>query len=154
MTNNPFIVEAKSESATINVGKTIGTNLKGGEVIELAGDLGVGKTTFTKGLAEGAGSKELASSPSFTLCNEYQAPRFKIFHFDFYRLNDPGIIRREVAEAIGDGGNVIVIEWPAVIGDILPGVRLAIDLSVSSENSRELTIDCPDALRYLVKGLK
>ncbi len=146
-------LSVSSLDQTLNIGKKLGANLKGGEVVELAGDLGSGKTSFVKGLASGAGSKDLVSSPSFTICNEYKASNFKIYHFDFYRLSEPGIIKRELAEALESNDAVIVIEWPAVIENILPDKRIVIKLTPSSESGRQITIDYPKELSYLVRGL-
>jgi tRNA threonylcarbamoyladenosine biosynthesis protein TsaE len=152
--NQSISLKINSSDETNAVAKNIGANLRGGEVVELVGDLGSGKTTFVKGIASGAGSNELVSSPSFTICNEYKASKFKIYHFDFYRLNEPGIIRRELAEVIDAKSNVIVIEWPAVIENILPYERLVIELSATGENSRVIKINYAKALNYLVKGIK
>lgn len=147
-------VLSSSTDQTISIGRKIGAHLKGGEVIELASDLGSGKTTLVKGLALGAGSKEQVSSPSFTICNEYITPKFKIYHFDFYRLNDGGIISRELAEVINDQDAVIVIEWPDVIENILPIDRLIIKIETTKDDDRQLTITSPDKLTYLVEGVK
>src|ERR1700722_299415 len=94
------LLHVDSLKATLVLGRTLGQNLKGGEAIELSSDLGGGKTALVKGLANGAGSQDLVSSPSFTICNQYNTPKFVIYHFDFYRLSDPGIIARELSEVI------------------------------------------------------
>lgn len=155
MTNKSGSIDLSSRSAkeTYKIAQTIGNNLKGGEIIELISDLGSGKTTFVKGLSLGAGCSELVSSPSFTICNEYVAKKFKIYHFDFYRLNNPGIIRRELSEVMTNMPNVIVIEWPEVIENILPNQRIAIKMSVNEDNSRSINVSYPDELSYLMKGL-
>ena len=155
MSNQQVIeVNSSSEDQTMTIGSNIGQTLTGQEVIELISDLGGGKTTFVKGLADGAGSQELVSSPSFTLCNQYQAEQLTIYHFDFYRLNDPGIIRRELAEALEVPKGVVVIEWPEVIEDILPQKRLIIEFISLTPSKRQLKLTLPETLSYLVKGLK
>src|ERR1700679_221405 len=96
---------------TIGLAAAIGGRLRGGEVIELASDLGGGKTTFVRGLAQGAGSGDTVSSPSFTLTNQYEAGDLTIYHFDFYRLLEAGIVRDELAEVLADPQAVVVVEW-------------------------------------------
>jgi len=147
------IINSSSPAETLAAAAQVGANLKGGEVIELAADLGSGKTTFTKGLVSGAGSPDLVTSPSFTIINEYASPKFTIYHFDFYRLNDPGIISRELEEVLGDGSSVIIIEWPGIIEDTLPENRLVINLQTGDKNSRVIKIDGPSQLAYLWRGL-
>src|SRR5205807_2663685 len=109
--------DSTSADDTLAIAVLIGSKLKGGEVIELVSDLGGGKTTFVKGLAKGLGSQDEVHSPSFTLSNEYRAGGLKIYHFDFYRLNEPGIMRQELAEAIADLSGVMVVEWPEIVED-------------------------------------
>src|SRR6185312_5854101 len=86
--------ESISSDNTSDVAMKIGRKLQGGEVIELISDLGGGKTTFVRGLAKGMGSQDTVRSPSFTLSNEYRSGKLTLYHFDFYRLEDPGIMRR------------------------------------------------------------
>ncbi len=144
----------KSSEETVKLGRILGENLNGGEIIELASDLGSGKTTLVKGIAEGAGSKELVSSPSFTICNEYPCSKFKIYHFDFYRLSDPGIVRRELEEVIGSRSNVIIIEWPEVVESVLPNEHIVIKIQSPDIESRRLSIKYTKDLKYVAKGLK
>lgn len=144
-------VSSKSVRQTIKIGQIIGTNLKGGELIVLKSDLGSGKTTFIKGLAKGAGCLELVSSPSFTICNEYQAKNFKIYHFDFYRLNDPGISQLELAEVI-NGQDVVAIEWPEAIENTLPNKQVIITITPNADNERLFNIQYSKELKYLLKG--
>lgn len=143
-------VLANSEEDTKKLGQIIGANLIGGELIELVSDLGSGKTTLVKGLAYGAGSQEVVSSPSFTICNEYQAKTFTIYHFDFYRLQDPGIIKRQLAEVIGQPDGVVVIEWPNVVNNILPKDRLIIHIQVTKDGRRLIKLKTTAKLKYLI----
>jgi tRNA threonylcarbamoyladenosine biosynthesis protein TsaE len=146
-------LNSNSLEDTLTISKRLGSNLHGGEVIELLSDLGGGKTSLVKGLAKGAGSENLVSSPSFTIVNEYQAAKFKIYHFDFYRLSEPGIIRRELSEVLEEPGNVIVVEWPEVVEDSLPKEHIGIAITATGNTKRQLKISYPDNLAYLVKGL-
>lgn len=128
----------------------MGSKLKGGEVIELVGDLGSGKTTFVKGLAKGLGSTDHIHSPSFTLSNEYKAGELTINHFDFHRLNEPGIMRDELAEVLTAPKAVVVVEWPDIVEDVLPSKRLSIQLQPISEQGRKVTINFDQTLSYLI----
>ncbi len=127
--------------------------MRGGEVIELVSDLGGGKTTFVRGLARGAGSPDKVSSPSFTINKIYQAPKFTIEHFDFYRLAEAGVVGSELAELIGDPKSVIVVEWANVVQQVLPKEHLQINIKTTGEQSRELQFKCPDSLKYLLEGV-
>jgi tRNA threonylcarbamoyladenosine biosynthesis protein TsaE len=146
----------KNLAETIEIGREIGSSLKGGEVIELISDLGGGKTTLTKGIAEGAGSEDMVASPSFTISYLYSTPKFNIHHFDFYRLEDSGVVGLSLAEAISEKNGVIVIEWGDIVADILPESRITIKLSsdAKDENKRIIEVDLPDQLNYLLEDLK
>ncbi len=141
----------KSPGETEMLAAKMGTSLRGGETIELLSDVGGGKTTFTRGLAKGAGSKDAASSPSFTISNEYHATDFVIHHFDFYRLQDAGVVTHELHEKVHDPHDVVVVEWSAIVEHVLPGKRLKINIEVLGETSRRFTIEYPFRLRYLLQ---
>lgn len=127
----------------------IGRKLRGGEVIELISDVGGGKTTFVRGLARGMGSKDVVRSPSFTIGNQYKAGRLTLHHFDFYRLQEPGIMERELAEALQDPKAVVVIEWGGIAEAVLPPGRLSIRIKPTGETSRRFSFSCPNNLKYL-----
>ena len=129
----------------------IGRKLKGGEIIVLNGDLGAGKTAFARGLAQGMGSQDTVHSPSFTLSNQYRAGELTLYHFDFYRLSEPGIMRDELAEVISEPGGVTVIEWANIIEDVLPADHcLAIKMSANGETNRRLEFSYSDEIKYLL----
>jgi len=130
-----------SEDEMKAFGKVIGGLLSGGEVIELVGDVGSGKTTLVKGIAEGLGITEYIQSPSFTINRTYQGrDNITLSHYDFYRLNDAGIMADELQEVIGDAGTVTIIEWAGVVENVLPQDRLSINIAATAETSRELDI--------------
>lgn len=132
----------KSVEETIALGAKIASHLKGGEVIELLSDLGGGKTTFVKGLAEGLGSKDPVASPSFTISYVYRcADDIELHHFDFYRLQDGGVVASELAENIHDPKVITVVEWGEVVHDVLPNERIKISIRTLSENTREIHIE-------------
>ena len=83
-----MIIETKSAKETYDLGKKIGSHAKAGEVYTLVGDLGVGKTVFTQGLAKGLGIEEPISSPTFTIVQVYDDGRLPFYHFDVYRIGD------------------------------------------------------------------
>jgi tRNA threonylcarbamoyladenosine biosynthesis protein TsaE len=125
-------------------------------VLELAGDLGSGKTTFVRGLARGTGSSNQVASPTFTLSRQYAVPPAQgrtlrtIYHFDFYRLDAPGVMADELAEVVGDKASVVVVEWSDIVTSVLPDERVTINLEASGEASRTLAFRYPEALAYLI----
>jgi len=147
-------VATMSPEETESLAEKIGANLQGGEVIELVSDLGGGKTTFTRGLVRGAGSKDKVGSPTFTINREYIAPHFTIVHFDFYRLTEAGIVANELAEVVGDTGYVVVVEWGEIVHDVLPNDRLTVQLLLAAEEGRDIHLSFPDTLAYLVQGVQ
>ena len=136
----------------MRLAERIGSKLRGGEVLELVSDLGGGKTTFVRGLAKGIGSNDLVRSPSFTLSNEYRSKDLTLYHFDFYRLQEPGIMRDELAEALADSKSIIAIEWGDAVSDVLPADRLTIDIKTTGPDSRSLVLGCPEELEYLTSN--
>lgn len=149
------LLELFSDSAeqTEHIANAIGSKLRGGEIIELNSDLGGGKTTFTRGLASGAGSTDVVSSPTFTVSKIYAAPLFKIQHFDFYRLPDAGLIAHEIEDLLEDPAFVLVIEWGGSINHVLPGDRVNIAITRTGDDSRRLLVEYPESLSYLVENL-
>lgn len=135
-------LEVKNQEQTKSVGQKLGSTLSGGEVIELIGDVGAGKTTFVKGLAVGLGIDEDVQSPSFTISRVYDARGgLTLAHYDFYRLSDAGIMRDELSEAISDPTTVTVIEWADIVEGVLPPDRITIKFEATSEDERTLTIN-------------
>ncbi|WP_408009074.1 tRNA (adenosine(37)-N6)-threonylcarbamoyltransferase complex ATPase subunit type 1 TsaE [Pseudalkalibacillus sp. A8] len=127
-----------SPEETIKFGARLAEYLKPGDVITLEGDLGAGKTTFTKGLAEGLHIKRVVKSPTFTIIREYKG-RLPLYHMDVYRLEDSD-------EDLGfdeyfEGEGVTVVEWAHLIEDFLPADRLAITIRRVGDDERELMIE-------------
>jgi tRNA threonylcarbamoyladenosine biosynthesis protein TsaE len=129
-----------SSADTERLGELLGKQLKGGEVIELRSDLGGGKTTFAKGLARGAGSHGVVTSPTFTLSRVYRSPKFTINHFDFYRLNDAGILADQLAESVSNRQAVTIVEWAEIVEEVLPDKRISVELQPTSSSSEERRI--------------
>ncbi len=131
-----FEREINSTEEMIEFGKEIGSNLEGGSVLELIGDVGAGKTTFTKGLALGLGILETVQSPTFTISRVYEGDNLTLSHYDFYRLNDYGIMKMELAENLSDPQNITVVEWAGDLADILPEKHLKLIFESVSEDKR------------------
>lgn len=147
----PVTINTESAAETEHFGEAIGRRLRGGEIIELASDLGGGKTTFVHGLARGAGSTDHVSSPTFTVSKIYKTPRFDIHHFDFYRLQEAGLMEHELHDLLDDPKIVIIVEWGDIVRHVLPDKRLTIEIIQASETSRELRAACHTSLSYLLE---
>lgn len=132
-------------------GARIGALVRGGEMIELIGDVGAGKTTFTKGLGEGMGVDDDVQSPTFTIEREYQArDGLQLHHYDFYRLADPGVVKYELAESVANPHVVTVVEWGETAHDVLPEDRIVIRLKYVKEGeARQCESTVPEHYAYL-----
>ncbi|WP_416730253.1 tRNA (adenosine(37)-N6)-threonylcarbamoyltransferase complex ATPase subunit type 1 TsaE [Fictibacillus sp. JL2B1089] len=136
--------ETKSAEETMSFAEKLGSILQKGDVLTLAGDLGAGKTTFTKGLAKGLGVTRTVNSPTFTIIKEYSG-RLPLYHMDVYRLEDSD-------EDLGfeeyfSGEGVCVVEWAVFIEDYLPEERLELVISHKGDDEREIQLK-PLGSRY------
>ncbi len=137
-------MEFKSNSVleTEEIAKNLASSFKGDEIIALYGDLGVGKTAFTRGIADYFGIKDEVSSPTFSIVNEY-CGKFKIYHFDMYRINT-----FEELESTGFfdyiGNGIIIIEWSENIESELPKNLIRVKISKIGNDSRFISIERSD----------
>ncbi len=115
-----MIIETNSERETYELGVKMGRDAAAGQVYTLIGDLGVGKTVFTKGLAAGLGIGEPVCSPTFTIVQIYEEGRLPFYHFDVYRIGDVEEMEEIGYEDYIYGGGVSLIEWADLIEEILP----------------------------------
>lgn len=115
-----MIIESNNEKETYNLGYRLGKQAKAGQVFTLTGDLGVGKTIFTKGLAAGLGIIEPVSSPTFTIVQVYEEGRLPFYHFDVYRIGDAEEMDEIGFEDYIYSGGVSLIEWADLIEELLP----------------------------------
>lgn len=115
-----MIIETSNEKETYSFGYGLGEKAKSGQVFTLIGDLGAGKTVFTKGLAAGLGVKEQVSSPTFTIVQIYEEGRLPFYHFDVYRIGDVEEMDEIGYEDYIYGDGVSLIEWANLIEEILP----------------------------------
>lgn len=135
-------------------GVTLGEKLRGGETIELIGDVGAGKTTLTRAIARGLGITDPILSPTFTISNRYSTPTgTNLAHYDFYRLSDAGIMKDELGEVLEGEQTITIIEWGDIIADVLPDNRLTIRITSLTEQSRELQITAVGSLMERLVGL-
>ena len=121
--------ESYKEEDTFNIGKDIASKVKPGDIVCLDGDLGVGKTIFTKGFAIGLDIEECITSPTFTIVQEYDEGRYPLYHFDVYRICDPEEMYEIGFEEYINGDGVCLIEWATMIEDILPKNIIKINIS-------------------------
>lgn len=128
----------KSEQEMLDFGENFAKNCP--HVIELVGDVGTGKTTFTRGLAKGLGISSEVTSPSFTISKSYALPNGKtLVHYDFYRLTDPGLMVDDLAENLSDNNKIIVIEWGESVANLLPENHTIINIQYT-DSGREVII--------------
>jgi tRNA threonylcarbamoyladenosine biosynthesis protein TsaE len=133
----------------------IGRVVGGGEVFAFHSDLGGGKTTFVKGLAQGMGVTDVVQSPTFTISQLHKAGRgLELHHFDFYRLNEAGITSAELAESLTQANAVVAIEWGDIVHNILPAEVIDVKLSMQDDDSRVITISCPAKYEQLAQTLQ
>ena len=129
---------SRSPEQTRRIGMRVGGALQTGDVICLQGDLGAGKTTFVQGLAQGWGSVDSVSSPTFILVNVYRrADQSQLFHMDAYRLNStPEAEELDLDSMLADGA--LIIEWPERMAELIPAERLWVKLEYVDDEEREM----------------
>jgi len=115
-----MVIESYSEKETFLVGEKIGREAKPGSVYALIGDLGVGKTVFTQGVASGLGIEDAICSPTFTIVQVYEEGRLPFYHFDVYRIGDPEEMEEIGYEDYFYGEGVCFVEWANLIEDLMP----------------------------------
>ena len=134
-TNSPAETEA--------LGAALGERLSAGAVIAFRGDLGAGKTAFTRGLARGLGYGDSVTSPTYTIVNEYLGGRLPLFHFDMYRLADADALFDIGWEDYLDRGGVCAVEWSEQVADALPADTVYVTIARCPEQDgwRTITIE-------------
>ena len=130
-----------SPEETQAVAKSLAQSLKGGEIIAFKGDLGMGKTCFTRGLAEGLGFSGEVNSPTFAIMNEYKGGRLDLYHYDMYRISS-----WEDLDAVGffdycSLGAVVAIEWSENIEAALSGEVITVTIKRLEDTKRSITIE-------------
>ena len=135
-------------------GELVGARLTGGEVFELVGDVGAGKTTFTRGLARGLGISEHIQSPTFTVSREYEGrDGLRLMHYDFYRLSEAGVMSDELTETLADPKTITVIEWSGVAAEVLPVQRASLQLLpvATDADARQVVVSATGQLARIIE---
>ena len=140
ITNSPCETEA--------IGAALGNIIKPGTVIAYRGDLGAGKTAFTRGLARGLGCTEIVTSPTYTIVNEYLGGRIPLFHFDMYRLRSSDDLFDIGWDDYLDRGGVCAVEWSENVDDAMEDA-IYITIEKLGEDSRRITLEGGSALADL-----
>ena len=142
-----MIVETRNEKETFKLGYSIGKKAQAGQIYTLTGDLGVGKTIFTQGLAAGLGIEEPVNSPTFKIVQIYEEGRLPFYHFDVYRIGDVEEMEEIGYEDYFYGEGVCLIEWANLVEEILPRPVIAVLIEKNLEKGfdyRKITIDGMD----------
>ncbi|MDR0591142.1 MAG: tRNA (adenosine(37)-N6)-threonylcarbamoyltransferase complex ATPase subunit type 1 TsaE [Candidatus Nomurabacteria bacterium] len=139
-------MKVDDEKAMIKLGERLAELVTAPALIELTGDVGAGKTTLVKGLARGLGVVDEVTSPSFTINKTYQFASSvlakgegTLSHYDFYRLEDAGIMKNEIIEVLTDPGAIVVVEWAGAVQDVLLTERIKINIAYNKDGSRTVT---------------
>ena len=137
--NAAAVVESRflpDEQATLELGGKLAAAMVPGLYIALSGDLGSGKTTLARGILRGLGYQGRVKSPTYTLVELYKVSRLDLYHFDFYRFEDPGEFLEAGFQECFDGHNVCLVEWPERVQGLLPQADLDIGISIEDDGRR------------------
>lgn len=129
----------KNSEETYALAKEFSKKLKSGDTVLLLGEMGVGKTVFTKGVCDGLGVDDYITSPTFTIVNEYEGKNLPVYHFDLYRLEDESELFEVGFEEYLTGGGVCIIEWPQIAYGIISKKRYTVEIK-KTENLDERKI--------------
>ncbi len=138
-----MVIESYSSDTTFELGKKLGAIVQPGDIICLDGDLGVGKTVLTQGVAEGLGITEPVCSPTFTLIQEYTEGRIPLYHFDVYRIEGPWDMDDLGYEEYFYGEGVCLVEWGSLIKELFPDNTIYISIEKNMEKGydyRRITV--------------
>ena len=139
-----IIIETTNAEETFQLGVKIGKQARPGEIYTLNGDLGVGKTVFTQGVARGLGIEEPVNSPTFTIVQVYEEGRMPFYHFDVYRIGDIEELEEIGYDDYFFGNGICLIEWAELIQELLPEQIISVTIEKNPEKGfdyRKITID-------------
>lgn len=134
---------SNNEKQTFKIAKDFAKVLKGGEILLLKGDLGAGKTAFTKGIAKALEVKAIITSPTFTIMNEYKSGKLELYHFDMYRIEDVSELKELGFEQyIGNSKGIACVEWFEKTPELFSNrSTILIEFEKLNENKRKITIN-------------
>ena len=135
-----MIYHTNSPEETEAIGQLIASRLQPGTIIAFEGDLGAGKTAFTRGLARGLGAADRVTSPTYTIVNEYLGGRLPLFHFDMYRLHSSDDLFDIGWEDYLERGGICAVEWSENVSDAMEGA-LTVRIEKTGDTSRTITLE-------------
>lgn len=133
-----MIVKTESPEETLELGKKFADSLLPGDVVCLLGELGSGKTAFTKAVAAGLGIKEDITSPTFNIVNVYTSGRIPLYHFDVYRLSGADELRATGADEYFYGSGVCMIEWADIVEDAIPDGSILVEIGYGDSETERI----------------
>ncbi len=148
------MIVTHSAMETRQLGMKLAALLKAGDTVLLKGDLGAGKSELARGIARGLGITGPVPSPSFTILNVYDEGRIPLYHFDWYRIEDPAEIGEMGLEEMIGGDGAALIEWSEKAPDCLPERYLLAKIRVTGEEEREITLTPAGGFRFGEEALK
>jgi len=134
-----LIFETATEEEMIAAGVAFSESLEAGDVVALVGDLGAGKTHFSKGVVSGLSAKGEVTSPTFSLVHEYPGGRLPVFHFDFYRIDSPDELIRIGWDEYLDEDGIILVEWADKFPELLPEGMIPLHFSIEADGTHTVT---------------
>ncbi|MDF1740207.1 MAG: tRNA (adenosine(37)-N6)-threonylcarbamoyltransferase complex ATPase subunit type 1 TsaE [Verrucomicrobiales bacterium] len=134
-----LLFKTATEEEMIAAGRAFSESLEAGDVVALVGDLGAGKTHFSKGVVSGLGAKGEVTSPTFSLVHEYPGGRLPVFHFDFYRIDSPEELIRIGWDEYLDEDGIILVEWADKFPELLPGGMIPLHFSIEANGAHTVT---------------
>ncbi|MFH1511799.1 MAG: tRNA (adenosine(37)-N6)-threonylcarbamoyltransferase complex ATPase subunit type 1 TsaE [Bacillota bacterium] len=135
------VLHTHSASETKALGEALAKQLSAGDVLLLQGNLGAGKSELTRGIARGLGIKGHVPSPSFTILQAYEDGRLPLYHFDWYRIGSAEELYELSLEEYLCGDGISVIEWPDMAREAIPKTHLKINISITGETDRQLSVE-------------
>ena len=148
-----MVWETNSAAETFELGKRLGKLAKAGDVFTLNGNLGVGKTVFAQGFADGLGITDVVCSPTFTIVQVYEEGRLPLYHFDVYRVEEPEEMYAIGYEEYFFGNGVCLVEWSELIEELIPEEHVRIQIEKEPENGfdyRRITVTGDDRLEKTI----
>lgn len=141
--------ESNSAAQTQRIGQALAQQLQPDDVLVMLGDMGAGKSEFTRGVARGLGVTGYVTSPTFTILQVHDSGRLPLYHFDWYRLSDPEELYELSMDEYLQNGGVAVIEWPSRAEEAVPESYLEVELSPTGDDSRLITLTPVGGFRAL-----